>query len=125
MEPLFIVLVAGIVGGLVLALLITVRPARPASAVVPRPLASPNPALINMAQIKVEGIGGLGMVAAVIAVAIADGRIGAATLIAAVLGTALAAVLIATRRRNGAMPSSTGGTDDRSILHLEGSVRSE
>src|SRR6266545_298112 len=108
MEPLLIVLIPGVVGGIVLALLIAGRPNRPASTFVPRRLDSPTPALINMAHIRVEGLGGLGMVAAVVAVAIADGRIRAATMIAALLGTALALILIVTRRRTGATPSSTG-----------------
>lgn len=93
---------------------------RRASIVVPRRLDSPNPALINMAHIRVEGLGGLGLVAAVIAVAIADGRIRTAVLIAAVLGAGLAALLIMRRRRDGALPSATGGPDDRSVLHLDG-----
>jgi hypothetical protein len=123
MEPLLLALVAGLTGGIVLALLITARPSRPSSTVVPRRLDSPSPALINMAHIKVEGLGGLGMVAAVIAVAIADGRIRAATSIAALLGMGLAALLIAMRRRDGGMPSSSGGPDDRSILHLDAGGR--
>jgi hypothetical protein len=124
MEPLFIVLILGVVGGLALALLIAARPNRPASTVVPRRLDAPTPALINMAHIRVEGLGGLGMVAAVIAVAIADSRIRLAIIIAAVLGTGIALALIAIRRRTGALPSSGGGPDDRSLLHLDAPSRS-
>lgn len=120
METLVIVLVPGVLGGILLALLIAGWPIRRTSIVVPRRLDNASPALINMAHIKVEGLGGLGLVAAVIAVAIADGRIRTAILIAAVLGAGLAALLILMRRRNGALPSSTGGPDDRSILHLDG-----
>ena len=83
---------------------------------MPRHLAAPSPSLINMAHIQVEGIGGLGMVAAVVAVAIADPRIRLATLIAGCLGTGLALVLIALRRRSGAMPWSGDGTDNRFTL---------
>jgi hypothetical protein len=119
MEPLLIVLVAGLVGGLLLALLIAVKPHRPSSTFVPRRLDNPSPALINMAHIRVEGLGGLGLVAAVVAVAIADSRIRVATIAAALLGTALALTLIAIRRRTGAMPSGGDGPDARSILHLE------
>ena len=119
MEPILIVVVAGLAGGLLLALLIAVKPHRPPSTFVPRRLDDPSPALINMAHIRVEGLGGLGLVAAVVAVAIADSRIREATIAAAVLGTALALTLIALRRRTGAMPSGGDGPDARSILHLD------
>ena len=119
MESLLIVLVPGLVGGLLLALLIAVRPHRPPRTFVPRRLEDPSPSLINMAHIRVDGLGGLGLVAAVVAVAIADSRIRMATVAAAILGIALAAALIAIRRHTGAMPSGGGGPDARSILHLE------
>ena len=119
MEPLLITLVAGVVGGVLLAVLIAVKPYRSSSIVVPRRLEDPSPALINMAHIRVEGLGGLGLVAAVVAVAIADSRIRTATIAAALLGAALALTLIAIRRRTGAMPSGGDGPASRSILHLE------
>ena len=96
----------------------TRRKATP-SIVVSRRLAAPSPSLINMASIKIEGIGGLGMVAAVVAVAVSDPRIRLATLIAATLGLGLALVLIAMRRHTGALPSSGDGPEDRSTLHLD------
>ena len=120
MEPLLIVLVPGVFGGLLVALVIASRRTKLPGALVSRGLAAPTPALINMAAIKVEGIGGLGMVAAVLAVAIADPRIRLAIMIAAVLGVTLALGLILIRRRTGALPSSGGDPDDRSTLHLEG-----
>jgi hypothetical protein len=127
MEPLLIVLVPGLLGGLVLALLIVIARVlnrqEPRAIVVPRHLAAPSPSLINMANIRVEGIGGLGMVAAVVAVAIADPRIRLATVIAGCLGTGLALVLIALRRRSGAMPWSGDGTDHRSTLRLDADER--
>ena len=123
MEPVLFVLAAGLLGGLVLALLITVkRPSRP-SVVVPWHLTAPSPSHINMAHIRVEGIGGLGMVAAVVTVAIADPRIRLAILLAGCLGTALALILIALRRRSGAMPWSGDGTDDRLTLRIDSDER--
>lgn len=119
MEPLLIALIPGVFGGLFVAWLIAVTRRGTPSAVVPRHLAAPTPALINMAHIQVEGVGGLGMVAAVIAVAIADPRIRLAILIAWVFGTALAIALIVIRRRNGALPSGGDGPDDCSTLHLD------
>jgi hypothetical protein len=122
MEPLLIILVPGVFGGLVLALLMaSIRWGTP-STFVPRRLAAPSPALINMAHIRVEGIGGLGMVAAVIAVAVTDPRIRLAMIVASVLGIGLALALIAMRRRTGPLPSSgdgPDGIDDRSMLHLD------
>ncbi len=123
MEPLLIILVPGLVGGLVLAVLIAGRWQGTPSTVVPRRLAAPSPALINMAHIQVEGVGGLGMVAAVVAVAVADPRIRLAMIVASVLGAGLALVLIAMRRQSGALPSGAGGPDDGSMLHLDGERR--
>lgn len=123
MEPLLIILVPGLFGGLILALLLyqwsASRRHAARSIVVSRRLAAPSPSLINMANIKVEGVGGLGMLAAVVAVAVTDPRIRLAMIVAAVLGVGLAVVLIAMRRRTGALPSTGDGPEDRSMLHLE------
>jgi hypothetical protein len=123
MEPLLIILVPGVFGGFVLALLIAGKRQRTPSIVVPRRLAAPSPALINMAHIQIEGVGGLGMVAVAVAVAVSDPRIRLTMIVAAVLGAGLALVLIAIRRRTGALPSSGDGPDDRSILRLDGERR--
>jgi hypothetical protein len=123
MEPLLIILIPGVLGGVVLALLIVGRRPGTASTVVPVRLAAPSPALINMARIQVEGVGGLGLVAVAVAVAISDPRIRLAVIVGAVLGTGLAVALIAMRRRTGALPSGGDGPDDRSILHLDGERR--
>jgi hypothetical protein len=121
MEPLLFILVPGVFGGLVVALLIAGRRQGTAPTFVPRRLAAPSPALINMAHIPVEGVGGLGMVAAVVAVAVSDPRIRLATILAAALGAGLALALIAMRRRTGALPS--GGDDDQSTLRIDGERR--
>ena len=127
MEPLLIILIPGLVGGLVLALLIAFKGAvnrpRTPTIVVPRRLESPSPSLINMANIRIEGLGGLGMVAAVVAVAVADPRIRLATIAAAVLGAGLALVLIAMRRRTGALPSGGDGPQDHLTLSIDGELR--
>ena len=119
METVLFVLV-GLAGGLVLALLIAGRRQGTPSTFVPRRLAAPSASLINMAHIRVEGVGGLGLVIVAVAVAIVDPRIRLTLIIAAVLGTGLALVMIALRRRNGALPSGGDGPDDRSLLHPEG-----
>jgi hypothetical protein len=124
MDPLLIILIPGLFGGLVLALLIAATRRGTPATFVPRHLAAPSPTLINMAHIRVEGVGGLGMVAAVVIVAATDSRIRLATIMALVLGGGLALVLIAMRRRTGSLPSASGGPEDRSVLHLEGEGRS-
>jgi hypothetical protein len=120
MEPLLIILIPGLLGGFVLAFLIARNRRSTPPTFVPRRLDAPSPSLINMAHIRIEGLGGLGMVAAVIAVAIADPRIRLAIIIAFVLGAGLALFLIATRRRTGSLPSGGDDHDDRSMLHLDG-----
>jgi hypothetical protein len=119
MEPLLILMVLGLFGGLGLSILIARDRRGTPPTFVPRRLAAPTPAIINMANIRVEGIGGLGMVAAVIAVAIADSRIRAAIIIALVLGGGLALALIALRRRAGPLSSAGDDPDDRSMLHID------
>ena len=112
MEPLLI-LIPGLFGGLVLALLIRGSRRGSPSTFVPIHLAAPSPTLINMANIRVEGVGGLGLVGAVAIVALEDSRIGLATILALVFGAGLALVLIAMRRRTGSLPSAGNGPDDR------------
>ena len=123
MEPLLIILIPGLLGGLVLALLISLNRPQTPTIVVPRRLALPSPSQINMANIRIEGLGGLGMVAAVVAVAVADPRIRLATIAAAILGAGLALVLIAIRRRTGALPSGGDGPADQLTLNIDGDRR--
>jgi hypothetical protein len=116
MEPLLLVLLFGLPGGLVLSLLIArYRRSTPPTFVAKR-LEAPSPSLINMSSIRVEGIGGLGMVAAVIVVAIADSRIRVAIIAALLLGAALAIGLVAWRRR--AASAGPGSGSDDPFLHV-------
>jgi hypothetical protein len=119
MEPLLIILIPGLLGGFVVALLIFHVRLGSGRLIVDRRLAPPSPALINMARIRVEGLGGLGMVAAVVAVAIVDPRIRVAMAMASLLGVLLAAVLIALRRHSGALASGGHGPGADSILGLD------
>jgi hypothetical protein len=119
MEPLLIILIPGLLGGFVLALLIFHVRLGSARLTVDRRLAPPSPGLINMAHIRVEGLGGLGLVAAVVAVAIVDPRIRVAMVMASLLGAALAAVLIALRRRTGPLASRGHGPGAHSILGID------
>jgi hypothetical protein len=105
MEPLFIIL-PGIAGGIVLAMLIS-RMGTPRWGLPnDEHLEPPSTSIINMARIRVSGVGGLGMVALSIVVALFVPRIRLSIGIALALGIGLAAVLIAMRRRRGPLPSS-------------------
>jgi hypothetical protein len=100
MEPLLIILVPGVAGGILLAFLLARWPARAALAVPPprRSLAPTSPSLINMARIQIDGVGGLGMVAMALVVAISVPWIRLSVSLGLLLGVAAAAALIAWRR---------------------------
>ena len=123
MEPLLIVLGLGLVGGMIMALLMRrvhretdLDPTR----VVRRGRLEPlSPDLINMARIRVDGVGGLGMVAMAVAVALAVPRIRLTMFMAALLGGALAAVLIAVRRRSDPLSSGRGNPGAHAMLPLD------
>ena len=110
MELLFIAL-PGVLGGVILALLTISFQPRFGQGRQPHggdePLPAPSPHLINMAHVKVAGGGGLGMVAMAIVVAIIVQRIRWSMAVALLLGMALAAGLIAYRRRQGPLGSPT------------------
>src|SRR4051812_50065265 len=112
MEPLLMGLVLGLSGGLALSFLIARNRRGTPPTFVPRRLEAPTPALINMAQIRVEGIGGLGMVAAVIAGAVAGLRIRMAIVVGLVLGVGLAGGPFSWRGRGGPLLLAGGGPGD-------------
>jgi hypothetical protein len=118
MEPLLIVLVPGVLGGIILAALLATKRINLPTGGGDRRLEPPSPSLINMAHISVGGGGGLGMVAAVIAVALAEPRIRLPIGIAALLGAALAWALIVGRRRHGPLASAGDDSGPHSTLGL-------
>ena len=107
MEPLLIIIVPGVLGGIVLALLMSRLPA-PQNRERQSQLEPPSTSMINMARIRIVGVGGLGMVAMAITVAIFVPRIRSSMILAFVLGVVLAMALIAVRRRKGPLSSSDG-----------------
>jgi hypothetical protein len=104
MDPVALVVVPGILGGLLIALLIAARRDRWSGG----PLGGDARATgaIDAARIRVAGVGGLGLVAMALAVAWGVPRIGQTLAVGLVLGTALAAAMILRRRKAGPMLSS-------------------
>jgi hypothetical protein len=119
MAPLVIFVAAGLIGGLIMALtFIRFQKGSDLESGTSR-LQPPSTNAINMARIRVTGVGGLGMVAMSVAVAVFVPRIRMTMVIGLLLGAALAAVLIARRRRNGPLPSSSQHPGAHSMLTLE------
>lgn len=106
MDPVVMIIVPGFVGGLVIALLIARLNRRPDAPPYSSRDQPPPTDVINMARIRVAGIGGLGFVAMAIVVALAIPRIGGTLAAGLVLGALFAIILIGWRRRTGPMPSS-------------------
>jgi hypothetical protein len=117
MEPITLILVPGILGGVIFAAIIF-RLQRPEGTTdVVR--FSPTD-VINAAHIRVAGVGGLGLVAMAAAVALAVPRIRLTLAIGCLLGVGLAAALIYyRRRRSGPLPSSGQGAGANTVLRLE------
>ena len=116
------VLVAGVVGGLAVAFLIS-RLQRPSTTEAdPYPDLPPTD-VINMAHIRVAGVGGLGLVAMCVAVAIGVPPIGQSIALSAVLGVLFAAWLIARRRKAGPMPTSGQSSGANNILSIDAASR--
>ena len=120
-DPVTMVLVPGVLGGLILAWVIFWRQSRSSTPVSPDVFTRNGRSsdVINMAHIRVAGIGGLGLVAMAATVALNVPRIGQALAIAAVAGAVFAAVLIAWRRKAGALPSSGARPGANTVLAID------
>jgi hypothetical protein len=100
-------LIPGVLGGLVVAVLLRRLPWRDESGRVAPGAGEPlSSGAINMAHIRVAGEGGLGLVAIAVASAILVPRIGQTIGLGFVLGAILAVALVLWRRRTGPLPSS-------------------
>jgi hypothetical protein len=121
MDPVTVILVPGFLGGLVIALLLMKLQRRSHSCVLDdeardEKLSSD---AINRAHIRVAGVGGLGLVAMAIVVALTLPSIGWSMALGLVLGVLFAVVLILLRRRQGPMPSSGRHAGANTSLSIE------
>jgi hypothetical protein len=107
MEAIIILAIAGAVGGLAMAVWLfrfnRTHSANPLDAGAPQD--GPTD-IINMAHIRVEGVGGLGLLLIAIAVAMNIPQIGKSMAAGLLLGGLMAIVLIRRRMASGPMPSS-------------------
>jgi hypothetical protein len=121
MDPVTLVAIPGIVGGAVIAFVLfrlgkSSRGEVRADAFRRQPLSTD---IINMAHIRVAGLGGLGLVLVAFAVAVSFPRIGLSLALGLVLGGLFAAVLILRRQRTGPMPSSGKRTGANTTLSID------
>ena len=122
MDPVTTILASGFVGGLVIAAFYVGWQRRHGSTPGLVAYSRPEPLsidAINFSSLRVAGIGGLGLVAMALAVAIDIRRIGETVAIGFVFGLAIAVVLIVRRRRTGSMPSSGGHMGANTILSID------
>lgn len=104
MDPVTIVIIPGFIGGLVIALLFA-KVNRRSEQSDPFTTERLSTDVINIARIRVAGVGGLGLVAMALVVAFALPRIRQSLAIGFVLGALFAVGLVLWRRRVGAIRS--------------------
>jgi hypothetical protein len=108
MDPVLMMLIPGVLGGVVVALLLRRAHWTDDSSQVVPPTGEPlSSGAINLSHIRVAGEGGLGLVAIAVASAIFVPRIGQTIGLGFVLGAVLAVALVAWRRHTGPLPSSS------------------
>jgi hypothetical protein len=126
MDWMTVLVVPGLVGGLVLGIALLALHRRPGTDVAAAAASEPvSTDFINMAHIRVSGVGGLGLVATALAVGIYIPELRWALAIGLVLGILLAALLILRRRRSGPMPSSGERGGANTMLAIDAPVREE
>jgi hypothetical protein len=119
MDPVTLVLVPGILGGLAIAWLIAGLHGRgPKTLPVPSEL-SISTDVINIAHIRAAGLGGLGLFAMAVVVAVFVPGIRLAVGVGLLSGAALGVVLILRRRRTGPLPSSGGSAGANVVLSID------
>ena len=121
MEALAILMVPAAVGGLVLAILLFRFSRRTPGATVTDVFSAErlSSEVINASRIRVAGVGGLGLVAMALTVAIGVPGVGVPLALGGALGIVLAAVLIVRNRRKGPLPSAGGRPGANTVLSIE------
>jgi hypothetical protein len=116
-----LLMVLAFVGGLVVAPLLALFHHRSSRVREPLPRRDDPPLVdaINIAHIKVTGIGGLGFVLLALAVAAYIPSIGVSLATGAALGIVFAVVLILRRRHTGPLPSSGGRRGANTTLSIQ------
>ena len=122
--PLILSVIVGLAGGLVLAMILAWWQRTPAETEVVRrePLSTD---VINMAHIKVAGVGGLGLIATGIIVAVYIPSIGRPLLAGVSLGALLAFILIVRRRQTGPIPSRSERGGANTVFSIDTVVPSD
>ncbi len=127
MEMLSLIVVAGAVGGGVVALLLAVAHRWHVGPVQFDAFARGSGAgrtdVINISSVRVAGVGGLGLVAMAMTLAWSIPRIGQTMTLGAMLGTGMAAVLILRARRLGPIPTSSGSPGANTTLSIDSKGR--
>lgn len=120
-NPVTWIVIPGLLGGLVIALAIhkLQRSGQTGAADDPFTRGPLSTNVINMARIRVAGIGGLGLVAMAATVALNVPRIGRTLSAGLLLGVIFAAVLILWRRRQGPIPSSGRRAGANTMLSID------
>ncbi len=126
MDPATAILIPGFLGGRVVAaaIILLQRRATPQSVAVPYRSDPVTPNIINMASIKVAGVGGLGLVAMSVAVALDVPRIAQTVGLGIALGTIGAVIVIWRRRQTGVLPSSGRGMGANTTLAIDSPINS-
>jgi hypothetical protein len=119
MDPVVVIVVPGLIGGVAIALFMALHRSRSSKRTSGRFDADPSTDVINMARIRVAGVGGLGLLAMAGVVAWFVPRIGQTLVIGLGLGVVLAAVMILRRRQSGPMPSSGRRPGANAILSID------
>jgi len=119
MDPVTLMLVPSILGGMLIAWLIARLPWRGANPFSDAPLERISTDVINISRIRAAGLGGLGLFAMAIVVAVFVPRIGLSLSAGVLFGAVLAGVMILRRRRTGPLPSSGESAGANVVLSID------